>query len=115
MGLSAESEPPRFGGLPSESQASSNLTSKPTEQKLPDGTKDTKVTDNEGRKTYSFLKPKEINNTQIIDYKTLRNEEKGEMFATFLTQSKTKIITSVKMYFTVRTEAFKPRERAGDS
>ena len=49
------------------------MTSKQTEQKLPDGSKETKATDNEGRKTYTFLKPKEINNNQIIDFKTLKN------------------------------------------
>lgn len=33
------------------------------------------------------------------------------MFSTFLTQSSTAIIASIKLYFTVRVEAFKPNEK----
>lgn len=64
---------------------------------------------------FSFLKPKEPINAKILDYKSLREEEKGEMFSTFLSQESEKIIKSIKLHFTLRTDNFKPRENKESS
>ncbi len=38
-------------------------------------------------------------------------EKEGQMFSTFLSQQSTRIIASIKMYFTIRLTPFKPKEQ----